>query len=122
MNVGVSGQVGQPLDIDHGSNIAFGPFVAALSGTVTATSSGVRFDAIANAATIPCATLTRAKPETMGSFATMMTALGQVVAGLKVTGNVALSASVKYDTADPSSTSVTWLAKETCGLSIFGAP
>lgn len=120
--IGLEGPPGQTLDIQHGSNIQFGPFNAQLTGTVTTQVNGLRVDAIATAATISCATLTRAQSNTMGSFTAMMGALGQAVTGLKPIGNVSLSASLKYDTSDPSATSVTWLAKETCGLSIFGSP
>ena len=118
--LGVSGKTGQPLDIDRTSSIAFGPFTAGVTGTVTPQKGSLRIDAIATALTLPCNTLTRAKSETMTNFATMMGALGQAVTGISVRGNISLSASLKYDTSDPKATSVTWLAKETCGLSIFG--
>ena len=121
IDASVSGTLGSPLDIDKTSTIAFGPFVAQLSGTVTPKGGNVRVDALAKANPLPCATLARAEAKTMGTFGAMLTALGQVPGVPKLLGNVSATVSVKWDSAAPDTTDIEWIARETCGLSIFGS-
>ena len=119
-NVSVSGALGSTLDIDQTSTISFGPFVAGLSGTVTAKDGNVRVDVLAKATPIPCATLARAELKTMGNFGQMLSALGQDNGIVRIIGSVNASCAVQWDSGKPEETSVTWVAKETCGLSLFG--
>jgi hypothetical protein len=116
----VTGTAGRPLDIDHTSTIAFGPFVAGLTGTITEKDGNVRLDVLAKANPIPCATLARAEAKTMGNFGQMLTALGQAVSPFSIVGAVNATCAVQWDSGKPDETSITWVARETCGLSIFG--
>ncbi|MBX3228070.1 MAG: serine/threonine protein kinase [Labilithrix sp.] len=116
---GVSGIAGQPLDIDS-MLVSFGPFSAVVTGTITPDKGNLRVDALAKANPIPCEKLARMEAKTMGSFVQMLQAFGESTGALRIRGEVNASCAVKYDSADPDATSVTWLAKETCGLSIFG--
>lgn len=121
IDASVSGTLGSPLDIDKTSTIAFGPFVAQLSGTVTPKAGNVRVDALAKANPLPCATLARAEAKTMGTFGAMLTALGQAPGVPRLIGNVSATVSVKWDSAAPETTDIAWIARETCGVSIFGS-
>jgi hypothetical protein len=116
----VTGTAGRPLDIDHTSTIAFGPFVAGLSGTITEKDGNVRVDVLAKANPIPCATLARAEAKTMGNFGQMLAALGQAVSPVRIVGAVNATCALQWDSGKPDETSITWVARETCGLSIFG--
>ena len=118
---GASGEMGAPLDIDRTTTIAFGPFVAPVSGTITPIGGNLRVDALAKANPIPCAQLARAEAKTMGSFASMLAALGTSPTSLvHLNGNVNASVTVKWDSGDPDATDIDWVARETCGVSIFG--
>jgi hypothetical protein len=120
IDASVTGTAGSPLDIDHTSTIAFGPFVAALSGTITEKDGNVRVDVLAKAHAIPCATLARAEAKTMGNFGQMLTALGQALRPVAIVGAVNATCAVQWDSGKPDETSITWVTRETCGLSIFG--
>src|SRR5690606_24252150 len=109
----------RPFDLEN-AQVTVGPFVAGVKGTVAPHDRGLRLDAIFKTAPLPCERLARDEARNMGSLAATLQALGQRTGVLRVTGSVNVSGLVKYDTAEPEAASVTWLAKETCGVSIFG--
>jgi hypothetical protein len=116
---GASGPHDKPLDLEK-ATVSVGPFVAALTGTVTPHETGARLDVLFKTLPVPCEKLARAEAKTMGPLAATLQDLAHASGALRVTGTVNASGVVKYDTAQPDDASVTWLAKETCGLSVFG--
>jgi hypothetical protein len=94
--------------------------VAGLTGTITEKDGNVRLDVLAKATPIPCATLARAEAKTMGNFGQMLAALGQAVSPVRIVGAVNATCALQWDSGKPDETSITWVARETCGLSIFG--
>jgi hypothetical protein len=67
-----------------------------------------------------CEKLAKAEAKSLGALASTLQAIGQSTGAFRVTGTVNASGVVKYDSAHPEEASLTWLAKETCGVSIFG--
>jgi hypothetical protein len=67
-----------------------------------------------------CDRLAHAEAKQAGALATLLKSLGQPATALRVFGQVNAQGVVKYDTAAPEDVSMTWLSKDTCGLSIFG--
>lgn len=116
---GASGPKGRPLDLEK-VLVSVGPFTAGVTGTVTPHDDGARLDAMFRTVPMTCERLARAEAKNMGALAQTLQAFGQTTGLLRVTGTVNASGIVKYDTAKPEDASVSWLAKETCGLSIFG--
>jgi serine/threonine protein kinase len=116
---GASSTEGKPYQLEK-TTVTVGPFVAGVSGTVTPHERGFRLDALFKTLPMPCERLVRMEAQSMGTFAATLQALGQTTGALRVTGSVNASGVVKYDTAAPEDAGVTWLAKETCGVSIFG--
>ncbi len=110
---------GKPFELEK-TTLGLGPFVAGVSGTVTPHERGLRLDATFKTIPMPCERLAKAEAKNMGTLAATLQALGQSTGALRVTGMVNASGVVKYDTAEPEQASVAWLAKETCGVSIFG--
>jgi serine/threonine-protein kinase len=110
---------GKPFDLEK-TTITVGPFVAGISGTITPHSHGLRLDAMFKTLPLPCERLAREEAKNLGPVASTLQALGQTTGALRVTGVVNASGIVKYDTAEPQEASLTWLAKEACGVSIFG--
>ncbi len=110
---------GKPFELEK-TTVTVGPFVAGVSGTVTPHEQGLRLDAMFKTLPMPCERLARAEAKNMGPLAATLQAFGQSTGALRVTGAVNASGVVKYDTAQPDEASVAWLAKETCGVSIFG--
>jgi len=116
---GASSAGGKPFELEK-TSVTVGPFVAGVSGTVTPHERGLRLDAMFKTLPMPCERLARAEAQNMGPLAATLQALGQSTGALRVTGSVNASGVVKYDTAQPEQASLSWLAKETCGVSIFG--
>jgi hypothetical protein len=109
----------KPFELEK-TSVRVGPFVAAVNGTIALHARGARVDALFRTAPVPCGELARAEAQNMGPLAATLEALGTSTGALRVTGVVNASGVVKYDTAAPDEASVEWLAKETCGVSIFG--
>jgi len=110
---------GKPFELDK-TSVTLGPFVAGVTGTVTPHDRGLRLDAMFKTLPMACEKLARAEAKNMGPLVATLQALGERTGVLRVTGAVNASGVVKLDTAQPEEASVTWLAKETCGVSIFG--
>jgi hypothetical protein len=108
----MSGVRGKPLDLDR-TTLTLGPFTGAVSGTVTpaALDFGVRVDAMVRLVSVPCDRVAKGT----GPFKSTLGAIG-----IKVTGSVNAAAAVTYDSTAPADASLTWIAKETCGVSLFG--
>jgi serine/threonine-protein kinase len=114
-----AGQAGKPLELQR-TTVTVGPFVAGVTGTIALHDSGVRVDAMFKTLPLTCAALARAEAKKLGPLVQTLQAIGQSTGALRVVGNVNVSGVVTYDTASPEDASVTWTAKETCGVSIFG--
>ncbi len=110
---------GKPYDLDH-TTLTVGPFGGVVTGTVTPHERGVRLDAMFKLLPAACERLARAEAQKAGPLAATLLALGHSTGALKVTGTVNASGIVHADTAEPGASTLTWLARETCGLSIFG--
>jgi hypothetical protein len=111
---------GKPFELAK-TTVTLGPFVAGVTGTVTPHSgTAFRLDGLFKTTPLPCEHLARSQAEKMGTIAATLQALGQTTGALRVTGAVNASGIVKFDTAEPETATLTWLAKETCGVSIFG--
>ncbi|MCW5836712.1 MAG: hypothetical protein KIS78_30225 [Labilithrix sp.] len=110
---------GRPLELAK-TNVTLGPFVAGVTGTVTPYAGGFQLDAVFKTLPTPCEQLARAEAKNMGPLAATLQALGQTTGALRVTGAVDASGAVTYDTAAPEAATLSWTAKETCGVSIFG--
>jgi serine/threonine-protein kinase len=115
-DLGLHGVAGKPLELDH-TSVTVGPFNAGVTGTLTPYEKGVRLDAMVRAAPIGCDRIAKASGGLAGSVASALDATGGAI---RLTGNVNLNGVVKWDSAAPDESSVTWLAKESCGVSIFG--
>ncbi|HVJ93332.1 MAG TPA: hypothetical protein VM580_26205, partial [Labilithrix sp.] len=110
---------GKPFELEK-TSVTLGPFAAGVTGTVTPHDLGFRLDAMFRTAPIPCERIARAEAKNAGPLAAALQALGQSTGIIRVIGTVNASGVVKYDTAAPGDATLTWLAKETCGVSIFG--
>ncbi|MBX3208712.1 MAG: protein kinase [Labilithrix sp.] len=110
---------GKPFDLTK-TSVVVGPFTAGVTGTVTPHARGFRVDAMFKTIPMPCERLARAEAKNMGPLAATLQALGQTTGALRVTGAVNAAGVVTYDTAEPEGATLTWMAKETCGVSIFG--
>jgi serine/threonine-protein kinase len=118
IDLSLGGTRGQPLDLDK-TTVAIGPIVAAVTGTVDVRDLSVRVDAMFRSVPLTCDRL--AKLGTKAFFGSdLASALPPLPQAFRVTGAVGVSGVVKYDSADPTASSVSWLARETCGVSIFG--
>ena len=116
---GASSTPDKPFELEK-TSVSVGPFVAGVTGTVVPHARGLRLDAMFRTIPIPCERLARAEAKNMGPLVATLQALGQSTGALRVTGQVNASGALKLDTAALEETNVTWLAKETCGVSIFG--
>ncbi len=116
---GASSSADKPFELEK-TSVSVGPFVAGVTGTVVPHARGLRLDAMFRTIPIPCERLARAEAKNMGPLVATLQALGQSTGALRVTGQVNASGAVKLDTAALEEATVTWLAKETCGVSIFG--
>jgi serine/threonine protein kinase len=114
-----TGAADKPLELEK-TIVLVGPFSAGVSGNVALHDRGIRLDAVFKSLPMTCASLAKDQAKNMGPFVEALQAIGQSTGALRVTGNVNVSGVVKYDTAEPEEANVTWLAKETCGVSIFG--
>lgn len=114
-----AGPWGGPLDLDP-MTVTAGPFAAAITGTITPRADGIALLANFKASPLPCETLAKAEAKNIGPLAAAIQSFGEATGAFRVTGVVNASGVLKYDTAIPEDASVTWLARETCGLSIFG--
>ncbi len=110
---------GKPYELEK-TSVTLGPFVAGVSGTVTPHDRGLRLDAMFKTLPLACERLARTEAKNMGPLVATLQAFGEKTGALRVTGAVNASGVVKFDTAQPDAASVAWLAKETCGVSIFG--
>ncbi|MBX3200231.1 MAG: hypothetical protein KF894_18995 [Labilithrix sp.] len=110
---------GKPLELAK-TNITVGPFVAGVTGTVTPHAGGFQLDAMFKTLPMPCEQLARSEAKNMGPLAATLQAIGESTGALRVTGAVNASGVVAYDTAAPEAATLSWMAKETCGVSIFG--
>lgn len=117
----MSGVPGKPLDLDK-TLVTLGPFQAGVNGTLALHERGVgaRLDAMFRLIPIACEKIAKAEAKNMGPLVQTLQALGQTTGALRVYGTVNASGVIKYDTAEPEEASITWLAKETCGVSLFG--
>lgn len=114
-----AGQPDKPLELQR-TIVTVGPFVAGVTGTIALHDRGVRVDATFKTLPLTCAALARAEAKKLGPLVQSLQAFGQSTGALRVVGNVNVSGVVTYDTASPEDARVTWMAKETCGVSIFG--
>ena len=103
------------LNIDK-MNITAGPFSATATGTITPRDDGVRLDALFKVTPIGCDKLATLA----GGVAAFVQSLGQTTGAFGLNGTLNVSGVVKYDSASPEDAAMTWLAKESCGVSIFG--
>lgn len=109
----------KPLELDK-TNVTVGPFVASVTGTVAPHAGGFQLDATFQTLPMPCEQLARSEAKNMGPLAATLQAIGETTGALRVTGAVNASGVVAYDTAAPEAATLSWMAKETCGVSIFG--
>jgi len=116
---GASGLPGRPLDLEK-TTATIGPFVASVTGTVTPTSHGFRVDAAWRTQPIACEKLARAEAKSMGAIAAALQEVAHATGAIRVTGQAHAAGLVKYDTRAPDDASLTFQARETCGLAIFG--
>ncbi|GEM_PF-515353 len=113
------GTPGKPLQLER-TTVTLGPLVAGVTGTIAPHDTGVRVDAMFKTLPITCAALAKAEAKKLGPLVETLRALGESTGALRVVGNVNVSGVITYDTASPEDATVTWMAKETCGVSIFG--
>ncbi|MDB4942293.1 MAG: hypothetical protein JWP97_1827 [Labilithrix sp.] len=116
---GASGQPGRPLDLEK-TTMTVGPFLANVTGTVQPTDLGFRLDATWRTQPVACEKLARSEAKAMGPFAAALQDIGRATGIARVTGTANASGVVKYDTRTPDDVASTLLAREACGLSIFG--
>jgi len=114
-----SGPRGRPLDLER-TTASVGPFLAGLTGTIIPYETGFRIDAVFKTLPVECAAVAKAEAKQMGPIVRTIQSLGQATGALRVTGTVNASGTVKYDITEPEAASLTWLTKDTCGVSIFG--
>lgn len=119
-DIEAGGPPGKPLVLSK-ANLAVGPFTATATGSITPYDTspiekGVRIDALFKVTPIGCDRVAKG----LGGPVSFVQALGQATGALRVTGNVNVSGVVKYDSATPTDATVSWLARESCGVSIFG--
>ena len=114
-----SGMPGKPLDLEK-TTLTLGPFVANVTGTLTAADLGFRLDAAWRTLPIPCEKLARAEAKSMGPIAAALQDIAHATGAARVTGTAQGSGIVKYDSKTPDSGSLTFMTREACGLSIFG--
>ena len=118
IDLSLGGTRGQPLDLDK-TTVSMGPIVAAVTGTVDVRDLALRVDAIFRSVPLTCDRL--AKLGVKAIFGSdIANALPPLPQPFRVTGAVSVSGVVKYDSSAPAGASVSWLARETCGVSIFG--
>lgn len=116
---GGTASAGKPFTLEK-TSVTVGPFLANVTGTVTPHDGNLRLDAAFKTLPMPCERLVSAEAKRLGTWTATLQALGEATRALRVTGTVNASGLVKFDTASPKEGGVTWLAKETCGVSIFG--
>jgi len=114
-----SGLPGKPLDLDR-TTVTVGPFVAAVTGTVTTVERNLRLDASWHTAPIPCEKLVRAEARSLGPIAAALQELAHATGAARVTGQAAASGVARFDTRAPDEASLTFLTRDTCGLALFG--
>ena len=114
-----AGLPGKPLDLEK-TTVTLGPFLANVTGTITPTDLGFRFDAAWRTLPILCEKLARAEARSMGPIAAALQEIAHTTGTARVTGTANASGLLKYDTRTPDEGSATLLTREACGLSIFG--
>jgi serine/threonine-protein kinase len=116
---GGSAPPGKPFELEK-TTLAVGPFTAKITGTITPHDEDLRLDAAFKTVPMSCERLAASEAKRMGPLAETIQVFGEVTRAIRVTGTVNASGTVKYDTANPTEARLTWLAKETCGVSFFG--
>jgi serine/threonine-protein kinase len=114
-----SGAPGKPLDLEK-TTVTLGPFLANVTGTITPSDFGFRLDAAWRTQPIPCERLARAEAKSLGPIAVAIQDMARSSGVARVTGTAHGSGLVKYDTKSPDDATLTFVAKEACGLSLFG--
>ena len=119
-DIEAGGPPGKPLVMSK-ANLVVGPFTATATGTITPYDTspiekGIRVDALFKVTPIGCDRVAKG----LGGPVSFVQALGQATGALRVPGTVHLSGVVKSDSATPTDATVSWLARESCGVSIFG--
>jgi serine/threonine-protein kinase len=114
-----SGPPGKPLELEK-TTMTLGPFLANVTGTLTPTDLGFRLDAAWRTLPISCEKLARAEAKSMGPIAAAIQDLARTTGLARVTGTAQGSGLVKYDSKTPDQGTVTFTARDACGLSIFG--
>jgi serine/threonine protein kinase len=114
-----SGVPGRPLDLER-ATVTVGPFLANVTGTLTPTDAGFRLDAGWRTVPIACEKLARAEAKSLGPLAAALQDLAHTTGVARVTGTANASGLVKYDSRTPDGGTLTFVTRETCGLSIFG--
>jgi hypothetical protein len=110
---------GKPLDLEW-TTLTLGRFLANVTGTLTPTDLGFRLDASWRTLPISCEKLARAEAKALGPIAAALQEMARKSGVARVTGTANASGLVKYDTKIPDDGTVTFVTRETCGLSIFG--
>lgn len=119
MNGAASAAPGKAFELER-TTIAAGPLTVNVNGTLAVHERGLRLEATFKTLPVACEKIVRAEAKNMGKIVATLQALGQKTGALRVTGSVNAAGVVRVDTADLDQASLTWLAKETCGVSIFG--
>ena len=114
-----SGLPGKPIDLEK-TTVTLGPFLATVTGTLTATDLGFRLDAAWRTLPVSCEKLARAEAKSMGPIAAALQDIAHATGAARVTGNANASGVVKYDTKSIDEATATLVTREACGLSIFG--
>jgi hypothetical protein len=114
-----SGAPGKALDLEK-TSVTLGPFLANVTGTITGTDLGFRLDAAWRTLPISCEKLARAEAKSLGPIAAAIQDIARATGVARVTGTANASGVVKYDTKALDEATTTLVAKEACGLSIFG--
>ncbi len=115
----LEGAAGKPLYFER-TTLTVGPFVVLVDGTLTPADLGFHLDATWKTQPIPCEKIVRAEAKNWGPLASMIQDLAHTTGVARVTGTASASGLVTYDTSAPDEAQMTWLTKESCGLSLFG--
>ncbi len=114
-----SGRAGKPLELEK-TTLSAGPFLANVSGSITPTDAGFRVDASWRTLPIACEKLARAEAKALGPVALAVEDLARATGALRVTGTANASGLARYDSKTLDDASLTYVTRETCGLSLFG--
>lgn len=119
MHLVFGGEPDKPVDLVN-STLVYGPFTADLTGKI-AYDRGLRGDVLWKAKPMPCASLARAEArQKLGAAAPVLDALfGNAV---RVTGNVNVQGTYRFDLSELEKASLTFQTRDTCGVSLFPPP